>query len=100
MIFYIFLFVNKSHEKTYTNNKCILLTNIVCLSTAWCIFFLCAIELHCCPKTIKNTSVSHTVALGHMLLYYHEHEKCGFFCVNTTYTVKLPQILTWAPNVY
>ncbi len=33
-------------------------------------------------KTIKNTSVSHTVALGDMFLDYHEHTHCmemGFF---------------------
>ncbi len=39
-------------------------TSAVCVSKAWYIFFLCAIELHCCPTIIKNTSASHTVALG------------------------------------
>ncbi len=27
------------------------------------------IELHCCPKSIKNTSVSHSVALDGMFLH-------------------------------
>ncbi len=37
----------------------------VCASKV-CFFFLCAIALHCCHKTIKNTLMSHTVALGEM----------------------------------
>ena len=28
-------------------------------------------KLHCCQKTIKNTSVIYTVALGDLFLYYH-----------------------------
>lgn len=41
-----------------------LLTSIVCVFKAWFILFLCAIELHCCPLTLKNTSMNHTVTLG------------------------------------
>lgn len=41
-----FLFSNKSHEKTETS-------------------------YHCCPKTIKNTSVSHNVALGQSHIHRH-----------------------------
>ncbi len=73
----IFLIVNKSYEKT--NNELILQICIVCVSKAWCILFLCAIELHCHQKSIKNTSVSHTVALGEMSCcckYSLEHQIC------------------------
>ncbi len=38
--------------------------SIACASIAWFFFislFLCAVELHCCPKTIINISVRHTV---------------------------------------
>lgn len=36
------------------------LTGVVTVSTAWYVWFLCAIELHCSPNTIKVTLVSHT----------------------------------------
>lgn len=39
-----------------SSNKCCL-----CI---WCIFLLCVTELHCCPKTIKTTPLSHTVKLA------------------------------------
>ncbi len=67
-------------------------TSKYCLSIkAWYILFLCAIELHCCPKTIKNTSVSHTVALGEMFLHYceHTHTHCSLLWLNLTYTILL-----------
>lgn len=38
------------------------------------ILFLSAIELNCHPKTIKNTSLSHTVALANMVHHYQEHQ--------------------------
>ncbi len=41
-------------------NTLIRLTSIVCASKAWYFLFLCALELHCCQKTIKNTS--HTLS--------------------------------------
>ncbi len=53
-IFYIFLIVSNCHDQNISHS-----------------FSLCAIELYCRPKTIKNTSVSHTVALGDM--FPHEH---------------------------
>ncbi len=37
------------------------------------------LELHCCPKTIHNTSMSHSVALGGVFLDYHEHTHCNLF---------------------
>lgn len=43
-----------SCEKTKIDNELILLS---IASVAWCV-----IDLHCCPKAIKNTSISHTVA--------------------------------------
>lgn len=32
-----------------------------------------ATDVHCCPKTITNTPMIHTVALGDMLFHYNEH---------------------------
>lgn len=34
--------------------------------------FLCAEELHSCPETIRNTSVSHALELGD--IFHHSHE--------------------------
>lgn len=47
--------------------------------------------LHFCQKAIKNTSLCHTVALGDMLLNYHEHGHCSPFwlspaVINTHYS--------------
>lgn len=48
MIFYIFVeHINAYHEKTKTNNECI-------LHRAWYISLLCAIELCSCPQKIKS----------------------------------------------
>ena len=59
------------------------------------ILFLCAEEPHCCPKTIKNTSPSHAVALGD-----HEHTHCGLFWLNPAYTtLLLEKKLTREPDV-
>ncbi len=58
------------------------LTNKLCVCVCVCVSkpdissYLCATDLHCCPKT-KNTSVSHTVALGDMFLHHHEHTHCS-----------------------
>ncbi len=48
----------------------------VCIKVRY-IFFLWATELHCCPKTTKNTSMSDTVALT-----------CSFITMNTHAVVK------------
>ena len=44
-----------------------------CVPKAWYIVCLCAIECKLCLKTIKNTSVSHTIALGDTLLQYSDY---------------------------
>lgn len=46
------------------------LTRIVCVVKA---LQYIAYFFHCCPNTIKNTYVSHTVALDDMFLYYYKH---------------------------
>ena len=52
----------------YPNQQIIdLFTSIVCIYKAN-ITFLLAVDLSCCPTTIKNTSVSRTVALSNMFL--------------------------------
>lgn len=37
------------------------------------ILFLCVTDLHYHPKTIKNTLVSHNVALGDKFINYDKH---------------------------
>lgn len=54
---------------------------ILVVSKALFIFFICTIELHCCLKTIKNTSMSHTVA-------WHTH-KCTKSGLINKYTILL-----------
>lgn len=63
-IIWIFLFEPTVNISTNMNCSCI---------KAWYIFFLCAIELHCCPYTFENTSMSH------MFLHYREHTHCSLF---------------------
>ncbi len=59
--------LNKTNQQwTFTTTK-------YCFSKVWYILFLYAIELHCCPKTIKNTSRSRIVGLDGISLHYHEH---------------------------
>ncbi len=53
-------FSNCTQIQSEINNELILLTSFVCVSSAGCIVFFCSTGLHCCPKTIKNTSMSHT----------------------------------------
>lgn len=59
------------------NHPC---STVVCM-TAWHIALLCATELHWCPKTINNTSMSLTVALADMntnwSLFWPYPTKCG-----------------------
>lgn len=66
-LFYIFLIVDKSHVMTKTNKELIL----TCVAKASYSFVLCVKDHHCCSETIKNTFVSHTVALGDTILHYH-----------------------------
>ena len=50
------------------------------------ILFLSAIKLHHCSKTIKKTSISHTIVQGDMFLHYHEHAQCSLFWLNPTHS--------------
>ncbi len=72
--FPISLLVNKSHEKTKTNNELILQTSLICVAKAWRILFLCDIELHCYSKTIKSTPVNTPF----------QHRHCTLCSVNPT----------------
>lgn len=72
VIFYTSLMVNKSHEKPRTNNELI----PQCIV---CVLFLCAIECHCCSKTIRNTSMRHTIVLVDIVVHYHEYGHCSLF---------------------
>lgn len=45
-------------------------------------------------KTHKNTSVSHTVALGDMFFHYHKQKHCCLFWHGHTYTILPPETLT------
>ena len=86
----------KTHTQTTDNNDLIFPTSIVCEARAGYSLFLCATGLNCCPKTIKNTLLSHSFAPGNMLLHHRERTHCSLFWMNPTYTVLLPQILTRA----
>lgn len=55
----------KGYE-SQTSNKLILLVS--CLFPNPDILFISAVDLCCCPETIRNTSVSNTIALGDMFL--------------------------------
>lgn len=70
-IFHIFCIVNKSPEKI--KNGMILITSMSCVAKTYYSLFLHAKDLHGCPKTIKNTSVSHTAAQGANVLHNHKH---------------------------
>lgn len=65
--------------QSQANNKLILLTSTVCVSKVWHIPFLCAVDLRRRPKTTKNMSMSHTVALGDMLLRHEEFGHVSLF---------------------
>ena len=52
--------------------------------------------LHCCPKTIQTHQA---VALGNMLLRWHEHTHCSLFRLNPRYTVLMLQMLYRTTNV-
>ena len=65
---FVLLSTNLMWRATPTINTSYL--KVLCVSKAWYLIFLCVIDLHCCLKTIKNTSVSPTVALYDMFLYH------------------------------
>ncbi len=54
----VFVIFNKSHERT---KMLILLTSIAYTAKVWYSLFFCATELHYCPRTVKNMSVSPTL---------------------------------------
>lgn len=72
-------------HRSKTSNE-LILTSIICEAKAKYNSVPCAIDLHCCPETIKSTSVSYTVALGGMALHCDEHSHCR---IDPTYTVLL-----------
>ncbi len=78
---YIFLIVKKSHKKTKTNNKFILLTSIACAAEAWY-----ARAYSSVPQTSivvqKLLKTHHWATLLH--LHYHEHTHCSLFWLNPT----------------
>lgn len=63
-----------------------LLTRIVCIKT-WYTLFFCAIELHSCPKPLKNTWVRHTVS-----------HWCTFIAMSTHTVFMLTQLITHTPS--
>lgn len=68
VMFCMLLIISKFSEKTKTDNNLIVLTDIF-VPGVWYFLFLCAIKLHCGPKTIKNTSVIHAYTLSDMFFY-------------------------------
>ncbi len=69
-----------------TNNDLMLVSSTSCVAKAWYILLLWATDLHCCPKTIKYTSVSLTVVLSDMLLYYYEYTHTVVYFDSTSHT--------------
>lgn len=51
---YLFIIINKSHEKTTTNNICIPLTSPVCVTKTWYSPCLHDFQLYSHPKTMKK----------------------------------------------
>lgn len=64
----IFLIVKQYQEQTKNNHKCAPLTSIVCIEVLY-ILFLFVLELLCCLKKLKSSSVSHTAALDDTILW-------------------------------
>ncbi len=94
VIFFFFLTVNKSYEKTKTNHELILLYYKYCVYPKPDISV--SSELHCCPNTIKNSLVSHIVALDDITMNTHT---VVYFTVDPTYIVLQPEILPTAQNL-
>lgn len=65
---------SKSHCKGCTNKYCLIL--------------LCH-RSSLLSETIKNTLISHTVALADMLFYHDEHKHCSLFLINPAYTISV-----------
>lgn len=64
------LAVNKSPGKIKTNSE---KRSIKQLKAAASFSSFCAGKLGCCPRTIKTTLKSQSVALADMFLHYHHH---------------------------
>lgn len=47
------------YQEQYSSNY----TLVLCVSKAWCVLLLCAMERHCCPKTIYETESLQLVVL-------------------------------------
>lgn len=70
------------------------------------IFYFCLLLSSHQTKALKrpwnkvwiDPNLSCSLALGDVLLYYHEHGHCSLFWVNPTYTFVLLYILSSAPN--
>ena len=56
--------------------------NLICCNL---LSMLCADDLRCCLKTMNNTPVGFTVALGDMFLYYDEPGHCTLLYVYPTH---------------
>lgn len=76
--------LNKFCEKTKPNKQLMHPTNkFACVSKAWFSLFICTIKLHCCVKTITNTSESHTVAPGEVVPHYEKYGHCIYKQLHT-----------------
>lgn len=80
VLLFILPIVNKSDEKANTIDRSTSRSVKV-----WYVFCLCATELHCCWKAIKNTPTGHNLSLS----WTHTLQ----FILARSHTVLLPQIL-------
>lgn len=53
-ILFLFHTVNKPHVKAKINKEVIILMSFPVQARSFYLHFLCATELHCCPKTNKK----------------------------------------------
>ncbi len=98
MLRYVFLFVSKSHEKQNKTSQTMNSSHSQVLFVqpqTDTLSYSSVPKLNCCPKAMKHTSMSHTVALTNMSLHYNEQGHCGLFRVYYTYTIPL---LKTVPN--
>lgn len=84
MVFYILLNVNKSNEKTKTNNELLLLASVACVSTH--------VAYSSLPQTTIGVQKLIKTHKGDMFLHYIEHGQCSLF------KVLLLLIFTNVPN--
>ena len=105
VILYTFIIVKKSPQNTILTSMCVYQKLDIPFSSVSQSSSFCHRAPIFHPKTIKNTSVSHTVALGDIFLHYHEHTHTHTHTLfilteSHTHTAPLPELITRAPKMW